>query len=140
MTAVEQVFELYSAQEPEGRRLEPVEGEICMTSPNDGQHAEIVAELRDQVTGPDRLISCYTGIGLRVPGGADSPPGSARSAEGRLVPDLAIAPRGSFANEQVWRLPAPVLLVAEVTSAFTAHRDRVQKVRAYACAGIPSIC
>ncbi|MEV6244587.1 Uma2 family endonuclease [Streptomyces sp. NPDC051742] len=146
MTMVEQAFELFSAQEPEGWRVELVEGEICVTSPNDGQHAEIVAELRDQATDPDRRLGCYTGIGLKVPGamgrmggtgGSDrtgTPDGPTGS---RLLPDLTIAPKGSFRNQLVWQDPIPVLLVAEVTAAFTAHRDRVRKKRAYARAGIP---
>ena len=134
MTTVEQVFDLYSAQEPEGWRVELVEGEICLTSVNDGQHAEIVADLRDQLTSgdPDRRLSAYSGIGLRVP-----PGGPGERAEGRVVPDLTLATRGSFRNALVWQAPDPVLLVTEVTSAFTAHRDRVRKARAYARAGIP---
>ncbi len=155
MTTVEQAFELFSAQEPKGWRVELVEGEICVTSVNDGQHAEIVAELRDQATDPDRRISCYTGIGLKVPGGtgdtgatgdtsgagtSGGPDGTGAPdgpAESRLLPDLTIARKGSFRNELVWQDPTPVLLVAEVTAAFTAHRDRVRKKRAYARAGIP---
>ncbi|MFI6419078.1 Uma2 family endonuclease [Streptomyces sp. NPDC050842] len=134
MTTVEQVFDLYSAQEPEGWRVELVEGEVCLTSVNDGQHAEIVADLRDQLTvpDPDRRVSAYTGIGLRVP-----PGGPGERAEGRVVPDLILATRGSFGNALVWQTPDPVLLVAEVTSPVTAHRDRVRKARAYARAGIP---
>ncbi|ALO09883.1 Integral membrane protein [Streptomyces venezuelae] len=134
MTTVEQVFELYSAQEPKGWRVELVEGEICVTSINDGQHAEIVADLRDQLTvcDPDRRMSAYTGIGLRVP-----PGGPGERAEGRVVPDLTLATRGSFRNAFVWQASDCVLLVVEVTSAFTAGRDRVQKARVYARAGIP---
>ncbi|WP_435974888.1 Uma2 family endonuclease [Streptomyces sp. Qhu_M48] len=132
MTTVEQVFERYSALEPEGWRVELVEGEICVTSPGDGHHAETVAELRDRLSDrssdPDRSISGYTGIGLRAPG---------RGPDGRLVPDLTLVPKGSFRNELVWQAPDPVLLVAEVASPLTAGRDRVQKVRAYARAGIP---
>jgi Uma2 family endonuclease len=134
MTTVEQVFELYSAQEPEGWRVELLEGEVCVTSVNDGQHATMVAELCDQVTDSDRTVGCYTGIGLRVPRGASGPAGW---AEGRLLPDLVIAPRGGFRNGFVWQDPAPVVLVCEVTSPLTAHRDRVRKIRAYARAGIP---
>ncbi|MEU6166375.1 Uma2 family endonuclease [Streptomyces tanashiensis] len=128
MTTVEQVFELYSAQEPEGWRVELIEGEVCVTSVNDGQHAVMVTELRDQLTDPDRQVSCYSGIGLRLPGGP---------VYGRAVPDLTVARMRSFRNELVWQDPAPVVLVSEVTSAHTAHRDRVQKIRAYARAGIP---
>ncbi|MEU9293339.1 Uma2 family endonuclease [Streptomyces sp. NPDC048266] len=55
----------------------------------------------------------------------------------RVIPDLVIAPRDCFDDQQEWHAPDPVLLVAEVTSSSTASRDRVQKIRAYARAGIP---
>ncbi|MFE1546560.1 Uma2 family endonuclease [Streptomyces sp. NPDC058718] len=93
-----------------------------------------MAVLRDQLTAgdPDRRIGVYSGIGLRVP-----PGGPGERVDGRVAPDLTLALRGSFRNKVVWQTPDPVLLVTEVTSAFTAHRDRVQKARSYARAGIP---
>lgn len=53
------------------------------------------------------------------------------------MPDLVIAPKGSFADELEYHDPAPVLLVAEVTSRSTAENDRVKKIRGYARAAIP---
>ncbi|MFC8763553.1 Uma2 family endonuclease [Streptomyces sp. NPDC057193] len=53
------------------------------------------------------------------------------------MPDLVVAPKGSLDDQQEWHAPDPVLLVAEVTPTSTASRDRVQKIRAYARAGIP---
>ncbi|MGA5068712.1 hypothetical protein ACPB9E_33850 [Streptomyces exfoliatus] len=99
MTTVEQAFELFSAQEPKGWRVELVEGEICVSSVNDGEHAEIVAELRDQATDPDRRISCYTGIGLKVPGGTGDTgatgeqAGRARQADPTGQVRLTVRPR-----------------------------------------------
>ncbi|MFJ7131120.1 Uma2 family endonuclease [Streptomyces sp. NPDC098101] len=146
MTTVERLLELRSAREPEGTRVELIEGEVCVSPLGDGQHAEVVAELSDQLTARERQLGCYTGIGLRVPGAPSGPsePGGPGRADGRaepvdnlILPDLVLAPRGSFKNELVWQTADPVLLVAEVTSSSTASRDRVQKIRAYARAGIP---
>ncbi|MET9934041.1 MULTISPECIES: Uma2 family endonuclease [unclassified Streptomyces] len=143
MTTVERLFELCGAEAPEGSRVELIEGEVHVSPLGDGQHAEVVAELCDRFTDRERQIGCYTGIGLKAPGvpaepgGPDRTDGRAGPIGNRLLPDLVLAPRGSFKNELVWQSPDPVLLVAEVTSSSTASRDRVQKIRAYARAGIP---
>ncbi|MDG5801561.1 Uma2 family endonuclease [Streptomyces ossamyceticus] len=128
--SVEQVFELFSATAPKGWRVELIEGEICVTPPANGEHEEIVSELADQVTERrgDRSLRNYTGIGLDVPGA---------SGTGHVVPDLVIAPKGSFSDREEWHDPSPVLLVAEVTSDGTAERDREKKIHGYARAGIP---
>ncbi|MFE5734240.1 Uma2 family endonuclease [Streptomyces sp. NPDC056528] len=143
MTMLERLFELRGAEAPEGSRVELIEGEICVSPLGDGQHAEFVAELCDRLTDHEKRVRCYTGIGLRTPGapnGSGAPTGRSESAEtggDRVLPDLVLAAKGSFKNKLIWQTPAPVLLVAEVTSSSTASRDRVQKIRAYARAGIP---
>ncbi|MGW3516705.1 Uma2 family endonuclease [Streptomyces hydrogenans] len=125
---VEETFELFSAQAPKGWRVELIEGEIYVVPPANGEHEEIVSELSGQVRDHDRGLGRYTGIGLSLPGTHDPV---------RVIPDLAIAPKGSFGDQQDWHAPDAVLLVAEVTSASTASRERVLKIRAYARAGIP---
>lgn len=125
---VEETFELFSAQAPKGWRVELIEGEIYVVPPANGEHEEIVSELSGQVRDHDRGLGRYTGIGLSLPGTNDPV---------RVIPDLAIAPKGSFGDQHDWHAPDAVLLVAEVTSASTASRDRVLKIRAYARAGIP---
>ncbi|MFJ4829524.1 Uma2 family endonuclease [Streptomyces sp. NPDC088747] len=125
---VEQAFELFSAAAPEGWRVELVEGEIYVVPPANGEHEEIVSELSGQVRDHDRGLGRYTGIGLNVPGA---------SRTGHVIPDLVIAPKGSFHDEDEWHESAPVILVAEVTSGSTAARDRETKIRGYARAGIP---
>ncbi|MFJ8537122.1 Uma2 family endonuclease [Streptomyces sp. NPDC093591] len=126
--SVQQVFELFSATAPRGWRVELIEGEICVRPPANGEHEEIVSELSGQVRDHDKGLGRYTGIGLNVPGA---------SATGHVVPDLVIAPRGSFADQEEWHEPVGVLLVAEVTSTSTADRDREKKIHGYARAGIP---
>lgn len=128
--SVEQAFELFSAAAPEGWRVELIEGEICVTPPANGEHEEIVSEVNHQVGRKvrDDSLRNFTGIGLAVPGS---------SATGHVVPDLVIAPKGSFGDQEEWHDPSPVLLVAEVTSDSTAAHDREKKIRGYARAGIP---
>lgn len=128
--SVEQAFELFSAAAPEGWRVELIEGEICVSPPANGEHEEIVTEVVEQVTDrrTDRTLRSYTGIGLNVPGSSET---------GHVIPDLVVAPRGSFRNDQQWHDPSVVLLVAEVTSDGTAVRDREKKIGGYARAGIP---
>ncbi|GHF79615.1 Uma2 family endonuclease [Streptomyces griseosporeus] len=128
--SVEQAFELFSAAAPRGWRVELIEGEIHVTPPANGEHEEFVSELSHQVgeRRHDRSLRNYTGIGLDVPGA---------SGTGHVVPDLVVAPKGSFDSKDEWHDPAPVLLVAEVTSGSTAERDRDKKIHGYARAGIP---
>lgn len=128
--SVQEAFELFSALAPKGWRVELIEGEICVVPPANGEHEEIVTEVVEQVIARrvDRELRNFTGIGLSLPGATDTV---------RVIPDLVIAPKGSFDDQQEWHGPDPVLLVAEVTSSSTASRDRVQKIRAYARAGIP---
>ncbi|MFB7937888.1 Uma2 family endonuclease [Streptomyces sp. NPDC004779] len=128
VATVQETFELFSAQAPRGWRVELIEGEIYVVPPANGEHEEIVSELSGQVRDHDRGLGRYTGIGLSLPGPGDPV---------RVIPDLAIAPKGSFGDKQDWHAPDAVLLVAEVTSASTASRDRGLKIRAYARAGIP---
>ncbi|MGO4635548.1 Uma2 family endonuclease [Streptomyces sp. 2RAF24] len=123
--SVEQTFELFSAAAPKGWRVELTEGEIKVVPPANGEHEEIVSELSGQVRDHDKMLGRYTGIGLSLPDGS------------KVIPDLVIAPKGSYSDRQEWHATSAVLLVAEVTSTSTAGRDRLQKIRGYARAGIP---
>lgn len=129
-SSVESAFELFSAAAPKGWRVELIEGEIYVTPPAIGEHEEFVSEFSAQAyeRQHDRRLRIYTGIGLNVPGG---------SGTGHVEPDLAIAPKGTFDDQEEWHNPTGVLLVAEVTSKSTADRDRHQKIHGYARAGIP---
>jgi Uma2 family endonuclease len=129
MSATE-AFDVFSAAAPEGWRVELIEGDIHVTPPANGEHEEIVSETVDQVARRrrDPNLRSYTGIGLRVPGASQS---------GKVEPDLLLAPKGSFADEETYHDPAPALLVAEVTSPSTGDNDRRKKILGYARAGIP---
>ncbi|MFD8967437.1 Uma2 family endonuclease [Streptomyces sp. NPDC059568] len=128
--SVEAAFDVFDAVAPEGWRVELIEGEIHVRPPANGEHEEIVSELSGQVTErrKDPRLRSYTGLGLYVPGA---------SVSGKIVPDLVIAPKGSFTDELEYHDPSPVLFIAEVTSRSTGDNDRVKKVRGYARAGIP---
>ncbi|WP_226967324.1 Uma2 family endonuclease [Streptomyces phaeolivaceus] len=128
--SVQQAFALFSAAAPEGWRVELIEGEICVTPPANGEHEEIVSEVNHQVgrKAGDASLRNYTGIGLDVPGASET---------GHVIPDLVIAPKGSFGDQGEWHDPSAALLVAEVTSDSTAVKDRDRKIHGYARANIP---
>lgn len=125
---VEEAFDMFSAAAPEGWRVELTEGEIHVTPPANGEHEEIVSEITGQVRDHRKDLGRYTGIGLFVPGA---------SVSGKVEPDIVLAPKGSFSDKAEYHDPAPVQLVAEVTSRSTAGNDRIKKIRGYARAGIP---
>ncbi len=128
--SVENAFEALSAAAPEGWRVELIEAEIHVVPPANGEHEEIVSEVSDQVTERrnEPGLRTYTGVGLFVPDA---------SSTGKVVPDLVIAPKGSFGGDAEYHDPAPVMLVGEVTSRSTGRLDRGPKLRGYARAGIP---
>ncbi|MFI6878492.1 Uma2 family endonuclease [Streptomyces sp. NPDC050400] len=127
---VEEAFTQVSAATPEGWRVELIEGEIHVTPPANGEHEEYVSEASDQITlrRRERSVRSYTGIGLNVPGASQT---------GHVIPDLVVAPKGTFDNKEEWHDASAVLMVVEVTSDSTAGNDRVKKIRGYARAGIP---
>lgn len=127
---VEEAFESLSAAAPEGWRVELIEGEIHVAPPANGEHEEIVTEVVHQVAKghPNASLRVYTGLGLAVPDA---------SVTGKVIPDLVIAPKGSFQDGEHYHDPSAVLLVGEVTSYSTAENDHTRKLRGYARAGIP---
>lgn len=126
--SAEAAFEALSAAAPQGWRVELIEGEIHVAPPPVGRHEEIVSELSGQVRDHRKDLGRYTNIGLSVPGA---------SSTGKVIPDLAVAPKGSFDDDVDYHDPSPVLLVVEVISSSAAGNDRIKKLRGYACAGIP---
>lgn len=57
-------------------------------------------------------------------------------ARNRPEPDLLVT-SGPYDPDRTWYAPEDVLLVVEVVSPESAHRDRTVKLRRYAEAGIP---
>lgn len=126
--SAEGAFEVFSAAAPEGWRVELIEGDIHVTPPADGEHEEIVSELSGQVRDHRKDLGRCTGIGLFVPGA---------SKTGKVEPDLVLAPKGGFADQEEYHDASPVLMVTEVASPSTGDNDRRKKLPGYARAGIP---
>ncbi|MFG2903572.1 Uma2 family endonuclease [Kitasatospora sp. NPDC048286] len=109
---------------PPGYKAELVEGEIVVTPPPDGEHEAAFSLLNRQFMRKAEAEFDLSGNkGLVVP-------------SGRFIPDGTVSPVGHFLNADSWADAAGVLLVFEVTST-SPGRDREQKRRGYAAAGIP---
>lgn len=123
-------FEAFADAAPEGRRVELVEGRIRVRPLDDGAHAETVAAVGGRMHdhGRARGLRVHTALGGCLP---------CPYRTGRVVPDLVVAPKGSFWSEDLYHDPAPILLLGEVTSRSTGEQDRGPKLRGYARAGIP---
>jgi Uma2 family endonuclease len=129
--STEEVFEAISATVGKGWRVELIEGDIHVVPPANGEHEEFVSETVDQIVSgrADRSVRVYTGLGLIFR--TDETSGD------RLIPDLVVAPKGSFADDLEYHDPDPVLMVGEVTSKSTRDADLKKKLRSYARAEIP---
>ncbi|MFF2147248.1 Uma2 family endonuclease [Kitasatospora sp. NPDC058190] len=109
---------------PPGYKAELIEGEIVVTPPPDGEHESAFSLLNRQFMRKAETEFDLSGNkGLIVP-------------TGRFIPDGTVSPVGHFLDAGSWADPAGVLLVFEVTST-SPRRDREQKRRGYAAAGIP---
>jgi len=108
---------------PTGYRAELIEGEIVVSPPPDGQHEDIIVDIGAQIL-ERASVRLYTrgNKGLAT-------------AKGRLVPDGTVAPPFHFRPHGSWAPTEGVEMVIEVTSG-RGERDRQQKRRAYAEAGI----
>ncbi|WP_424644397.1 Uma2 family endonuclease [Embleya sp. AB8] len=105
-------------------RVEFIDGNINVAPPPDGDHETIIDRLRLQMVRSAIALSASGNKGLQLPNGD------------RVVPDATYAPDGSLRHARPWMPPDDVLLVVEVTSS-DPTRDRMQKYRSYALAGIP---
>ncbi|MCN9241832.1 Uma2 family endonuclease [Streptomyces sp. RY43-2] len=126
-------FELiaeYAAQVDETVRLEFIGGRIEVKKVTDGNHGEIAMWLafRCKQARPELTLNT-TAQGLKVEA----------YRKGRVRPDALLAPVGHFSGQGDWAEPAGVLMAVEITSydSDTHSRDRVEKPKAYAEAGIP---
>ncbi|MFJ6616855.1 Uma2 family endonuclease [Kitasatospora sp. NPDC091335] len=112
----------------EGIRLEFINGKLGIKPVPDGDHGRIVQWLL-RICIQSRPELYLHDQGLRLAGYRD----------GRARPDGTLADADAFVGYGDWAPTGDVLMVAEVTSydSDTDRRDRVEKPRAYAEAGIP---
>jgi Uma2 family endonuclease len=123
-------FEELARRAPKGVHLELIDGKLEVKPVPDQRHRAIVVWLTRLFMQERPDLALYPEQGLRV--------GAYR--KGHACADGALAPFDHFiAQEGDWADPEGVLMVVEVTShdRDTDRRDRVDKVREYAEAGIP---
>lgn len=113
----------------EGARLELIDGKVKSKPMPDGDHGRIIEWLTRICIQSRPELWLYPDQGLKVE--------AYRS--GRARPGGVLSVSGAFVGKGEWAAPEPVLMAVEVTSADsdTHQRDRVEKPRAYAGAGIP---
>jgi Uma2 family endonuclease len=122
-------FEELAAGAPEHVYLEFLYGEVGSKVMPDGDHSEMIMWLQRQCMQHRPDLWLYAEVGLVVEA----------YRKGRARPDATLAPDRYFAGQGEWAEAAGVLMTVEVTSfdAGTDRRDRREKPRAYAEAGIP---
>ncbi|MER8104421.1 Uma2 family endonuclease [Kitasatospora sp. NPDC094016] len=116
------------ARRAEGIRLEFINGKLGIKPVPDGDRSMIIEWLtRICIQARPDLWLYNHGLKIRSYRG------------GRAHPDGTLAPSGTVAGQGEWADADGVLMVVEVTSydSDTDRRDRVEKPRAYAEAGIP---
>lgn len=123
-------FEELARAAPEGVKLELIDGKLEVKPLPDQRHRAIVMWLLRLFVQQRPELALYPEQGLKI--------GTYR--KGHACADGALAPLDHFiAQEGDWADPEGVLMVVEVTShdRDTDRRDRIDKVRGYAEAGIP---
>lgn len=109
---------------PEKFRVELIDGEIVVTPPALGAHEWDVSRLMMQFVRNCTGIGVMAGLGLITP-------------RGNVIPDLTICNEDAYGEDEEWFTPEEALLVLEVSSKSTRHRDIDAKLHGYAGAGIP---
>ncbi|GAA3800129.1 Uma2 family endonuclease [Streptomyces coacervatus] len=120
----------FAAREDETVSFEFIGGRIGVKKATNGSHGEIAMWLVFQCKAARPDLTLYTvNQGLKVEA----------YRKGRARPDALLAPVGYFNGRGDWAEPDGVLMAVEITSydSDTHNRDRVEKPRAYAEAGIP---
>ncbi|WP_406331002.1 Uma2 family endonuclease [Streptomyces sp. NBC_00203] len=123
-------FEELARRAPEGVKLELIDGKLEVKPMPDQRHRAVVMWLIRLFMQERPELALYPEQGLKV--------GAYR--KGHASADAALAPLDHFiAQEGDWADPKGVPMVVEVTSRDrdTDRRDRIDKVRGYAEAGIP---
>ncbi|MEV6276471.1 Uma2 family endonuclease [Nocardia sp. NPDC051832] len=122
-------FEELAKHSGETVSLEFLYGKLGVKAVPDGDHDQTFRWIMLQILRQRPDLWLFPERGLKVQGYRD----------GRARTDGVLAPGESFVGEGEWADPEPALMVLEITSydSDTDRRDRVEKPRAYAEAGIP---
>lgn len=123
-------FEELARRAPEGVKLELIDGKLEVKPLPDNRHRAIVVWLIRLFVQLRPELALYHEQDLKI--------GTYR--KGNATADAALAPLDHFiSQDKNWASPDGVLMVVEVTShdRDTDRRDRIDKVRGYAEAGIP---
>jgi Uma2 family endonuclease len=119
---------VYASLDIPGHRIELLDGQVTVSPTASRPHSRIVQRLQEALW--ERIQEhdweWHANLTLHV-----------AATRERLVPDLWICPPDApqFDENEVYGQGA--LLVAEVVSPTSQHRDLVEKARAYAQAGVP---
>jgi Uma2 family endonuclease len=119
---------VYASLDLPGHRIELLDGQVTVSPTASRPHSRIVQKLQAALWAriQERGWEVHTNLTLHV-----------AATRERLVPDLWICPPDApqFDENEVYGQGA--LLVAEVISPASRHRDLVEKARAYSQAGVP---
>ncbi|WP_030942190.1 Uma2 family endonuclease [Streptomyces sp. NRRL S-646] len=119
----------FAEREDETVRFEFIDGRIGLKKVTNGNHNTITMWLIRQCMRARPELDLNPLQGLKVEA----------YRKGRARPDGVLAPVDHFVGQGEWADPRGVLMAVEITSydSDTHKRDRVEKPRAYAEAGIP---
>ncbi|MEV8431552.1 Uma2 family endonuclease [Streptomyces sp. HUAS 31] len=119
----------FAEREDETVRFEFIDGRIGLQKVTNGNHGAITMWLIRQCMRARPELDLNPLQGLKVEA----------YRQGRARPDGVLAPVDHFVGQGDWADPHGVLMAVEITSydSDTHNRDRVEKPRAYAEAGIP---
>lgn len=119
----------FAEREDETVRFEFIDGRIGLKKATNGNHGAITMWLIRQCMRARPELDLNPLQGLKVEA----------YRQGRARPDGVLAPVDHFVGQGDWADPHGVLMAVEITSydSDTHNRDRVEKPRAYAEAGIP---
>ncbi|GAB2973504.1 Uma2 family endonuclease [Streptomyces pseudoechinosporeus] len=122
-------FEELARNAPELVRLEFINGKVVVKPVPDGNHSEIIAWLTKVCMQHRPDLTLYAERELKIE----------EYRKGRAKADGVLAPDRHFVGTGEWAEPDGVLMAVEVTSRDrdTNQRDRIDKPRGYAAAGIP---
>ncbi|WP_067691924.1 Uma2 family endonuclease [Nocardia jejuensis] len=122
-------FEELAQHQGEAARLEFLYGKLGVKAVPDGDHREIVRWLARRILPLRDELWLYPEVDMKVES----------YRKGRARADAVLAPDGVYQGQGDWVDPESALMVVEVTSydSDTTRRDRIEKPKAYAEAGIP---